>query len=194
MSTEIISPTPQRPYKRAFSHIDSNVVHPNKRTWQSPPPLLIPLSHAQRSEGSRPPRRPSSISLEDIDTLSAPPKKRRRLLDQQFEPTDDHRQVTRSSSAPPWPTCAPGSKHFRAQLPAGSSVDTWIATVFNSDHRSFSPEPRPISPPNNRPSTCPATIDISNHKRTPQSLTTIKQMSQQPSQYREIAGSSSAAS
>jgi len=195
MSTEVLCPTPQRPYKRALSDIDSNALPASKRARQSPPPLPTPSTHGQRSESSRPPRRPRSISLEDLDTLGAPPKKRRRLQLQHFEPTDDqHSQVTRSSTAPPWPYCASGSKHCRAQLPTDSSVDAWIATVFSSDHRPFSPDPRPISPPNDRPSTCPATVDASNDKCTPPSLATIKQMSQQPSQHGENVGSSSGTS
>lgn len=124
------------------------------------------------------PQRPYKRALsDDLDYFSAPPKKRRRLQSQHFEFIDDqHLQITHSKSAPPWPTCAPESKHYRAQLPTESSVDAWISTVFSLD-------PCPISPPGDRPSTCPATIDVSKDKHTPPSLATIKQMSQQPSQY-----------
>ena len=48
-----------------------------------------------------------------------------------------------------------------------SPIESWISAVF-------SPDPRPTSPPSNRPSTCPATVDVSKVKRTPPSLATIK--------------------
>lgn len=178
MSTEALCPKPQRPHKRALADIDSDSLPVSKHARRSPPPLPTPSTHGQRSESPHPPRRLSSQSLEDLDTRSAPPKKRRRLQSKRFEPTEDqHLQVTRSGSAPPWPTCAPGSKHWRPQLPTDSSVDAWLSTVF-------SPDPRPISPPSDRPSTCPATLDVSNLKDTPLSLAAIQQMSYQ-SQYAE---------
>lgn len=182
MSTDVLCPTPQRPCKRALSDIDSALLPVSKHARQSPPPLPTPSTHDQRSESPCAPRRPSSQSLEDLDTCSAPPKKRRQSQSQHFEPIDDqHLQVNRSRSAPPWPACAPRSKYCRAQLPTDSPVDAWISTVI-------SPDPRPISPPSNRPSTCPATVDVSEDKHTHPSLATINQTSQQPSQYGENVG------
>ena len=188
MSIEILCPNPQRPHKRALADIDPDCSPVSKHTRWSPPPLPTPLTHDQRSTSPRPPRRPSSQSLEDLDPHSAPIKKRRRLQSPRFQPIDDqHLQVTRSGSAPPWPACALGSKHCRPQLPTNSPVDAWISTVF-------SPDPRPVSPPSDRPSTCPATVDVGNDKPTPPSLATLKQMSQQPSQYGENVGSGSGTS
>lgn len=188
MSTEVLCPKPQRPHKRALADIDFDALPVSKHAWRSPPPLPTPSTHGQRSESPNPPPRPSSQSLEDLDPRSAPPKKRRRLQSPSFEPTDDqHLQITRSGSAPPWPTCTPGSKHCRPQLPTDSPIDTWISAVF-------SPEPSPISVPSDRPSTCPAALDVDKAKRTPPSLATIKQMSQQASQYGEDVGSGSATS
>lgn len=183
MSTEVLCPKPQRPYKRALADISSDALPVSKHAQRSPPPLPTPSTHGQRS-----PRRPSSQSLEDLDPRSAPQKKRRRLQSPRFEPTDyKHLQVSRSGSAPPWPTCAPGSKHCCPQLSTDSPVDAWISTVF-------SPDTRPISPPSDRPSTCPATVDVSKDKRTTPSLATIKQMSQKPSHYGENVGSGSGTS
>ena len=188
MSTEVLCPKPQRPHKRALADIDSNALTVSKHARRSPPPLPTPSTHGQRSKSPNPPRRLSSQSLEDLDTRSAPPKKRRRLQSPRFEPTDDQcLQVNRSGSAPPWPTCAPRSKHWRPQLPIGSSVDAWLSTVF-------SPDPRPIRPPSDRPSTCPATLDVSKLKHTHLSLAAIQQMSQQQSQYAESQGAGSGAS
>ena len=117
-----------------------------------------------------------------------PPKKRRRLQSPSFEPTNgQHLQITRSGSAPPWYTCTPRSKHCRPQLPTDSLVDAWISAVSN-------PEPSSISLPSDRPLTCPATVDVDKAKRTPPSLATIKQISQQTSQYGENVDSSSSAS
>ncbi|MCJ1350654.1 MAG: hypothetical protein MMC33_000635 [Icmadophila ericetorum] len=186
VSTEVLSPTPQRPHKRALEDIDSDALPVSKHARRSPPSLPTPSTYAQRSES--PPRRPRSPSFEDLDHRSAPPKKRRRLQSPRFEPTDDqHLQVPRSGSAPPWPTCAPRSKHRRPPLPTNSSADAWLSTVCR-------PDPRPVSPPSDRPSTCPATVDVSKDKRTPPSLTTIKQLSQQPSQYGDNVGSGSSTS
>ena len=188
MSTEVLCPKPQRPNKRALADIDTDALPVSKHARRSPPPLPTPSTHGQRSESPRPPRRPTSQRLEDLDTRSAPSEERRRLQWPRFEPNDDqHLKVTRSGSAPPWPTCAPGNKNCRPQLPNDSSVDAWISAVFSSD-------PRPISPPSDRPSSCPATVDISKDKRTPPSLATIKQMSQQPSQYGGNVGSGSGTS
>lgn len=190
MRTEVFCPRPQRSYKRALADIDSDALPVIKRAPQSPPFLPTPSTHGQCFESSRPPRRQSSQSLDDLDTRSPPPKKRRRLQSQRFEITDDqHLQVTRSSSAPPWPTCAPGTKDCRPQLSTDSPVEAWIFAVL-------SPDPRSISPPSNRPSTCPATMDVSKDKYTPPpSLARIKQLSQQhPSLSGENLGSGSATS
>ena len=188
MSAEVLCPKPQRPNKRALADIDTDALPVSKHARRSPPPLPTPSTHGQRSESPRPPRRPTSQRLEDLDTRSAPSEERRRLQWPRFEPNDDqHLKVTRSGSAPPWPTCAPGNKNCRPQLPTDSSVDAWISAVFSSD-------PRPISPPSDRPSSCPATVDVSKDKRTPPSLATIKQMSQQPSQYGGNVGSGSGTS
>jgi hypothetical protein len=186
MSPEVLSPTPQRPFKRALEDPDSDALPVSKHARRSPPPLPTPSTHARRSES--PPRRPRSPGLENLDPRSTPPKKRRQLQSPRFEPTDDqHLQVPRSGSAPPWPACAPGSRHCRPQLPTNSQVDAWISAVF-------SPDPRPISPPSDRPSTCPAIVDVCKDKRTPPSLATIKHMSQQPSQYGDNVGSGSGTS
>lgn len=185
MSTEVLCPKPQRPHKRALADIDSDALPVSKHARRSPPPLPTPSTHGQRSESPHPPPRPSS---QDLDPRSAPPKKRRRLQSPSFEPTDDqHLQITRSGSPPPWPTCTPGNKHCRPQLPTDSPIDAWISAVF-------SPEPSPISLPSDRPSTCPATVDVDKAKRTPLSLATIKQMSQQASQYGENVGHGSGTS
>ena len=188
MSTELLYPKPQRSYKRALADIDSDALPVSKHARRSPPPFPTPSTHAQHSEGPHPPRRPSLPSLEDLDPHRAPPKKRRRLQSPRFKPTDDqHLQVTRSGSAPPWPICTPGNEYCRPQISTDSPVDAWISAVFSSD-------PSPISPPSNRPSTCPATVDVSKVKRTPPSLATIKKMSQQPSQYAESQGPGSGTS
>ena len=188
MNTEIFCPKPQRPHKRAFADIDSDALLVSKHSRQSPPPLSTPSTHGLRSESPHPPHRPNLQSLEDLDPRSAPQKKRRRLQSPHFEPTDDkHLRITRSGSAPPWPTCVPGSKQCRPQLPTESPIDAWISTLP-------SPDPGPISPTIDRPSTCPATVNIDKAKRTPPSFATIKQMSQQPSQYGENVGSGSATS
>ena len=192
MSIEVECPQPQRPYKRALADIDSDVT---KHARRSPSPLLPPLptpsAHDLRSEGRHPPRPSAPRSLEDLedrDSCSAPPKKRRRLHSARVEPTDDqHLRATFSGSTPPWPSCASGSKRYHPQLPTDSPIDAWISTVFN-------PDPRPTSHPIDRPSTCPATIDVSKDKHTPLSLTTIKQMSQPSSQYGEKVGSGSGTS
>ena len=188
MSTEVLCPKPQRPHKRALADIDSDALPRNKHARWLPPPLPTPSTHDQRSESPYSPRRPSSQSLEDLDPRSVPPKKRRRLQSPSFEPTNgQHLQITRSGSAPPWYTCTPRSKHCRSQLPTDSLVDAWISAVSN-------PEPSSISLPSDRPLTCPATVDVDKAKRTPPSLATIKQMSQQTSQYGENVGSSLSAS
>jgi len=173
MSTEVLCPKPQRPHKRALADLDSNALPVSKRARRSPPPSPTPSTHDQRPYS---PRRPSSRSLEDLDPRSAPPKKRRRLQSPRLEPTDDqHLQVARSGSAPP------ESKHYHPQLPTDSTIDAWISAVSN-------PDPRPISPPSNRPSTCPATLEVSRLKKTPLSRAAIQQMSQQQSQYAESQG------
>lgn len=188
MSTEILCPKPQRSHKRALADIDSDALRVSKHARWSPPPLPTPSTHGQPSESSHPPPRPSPQSLGDLDARSAPPKKRRRLQSPNFEPNgDQHLQITRSGSAPPWPTCTPGSKNCRPQLPADSPIDAWISAVFSPEHSS-------ISLPSDRPSTCPATVDVDKAKRTPPSLATIKQMSQQPSKYGENVGSGSGTS
>lgn len=173
MNTEVLCPKPQMPHKRALADTDSDTLPVSKHARRSPPPLPTPSTHGQRSESLRPPLRPSSQNLEALDTSNASPKKRRRLHSRRFEHTDDQNlHVTRSSSAPPWPSCAPGSKHYRPHLLIDSSVDAWISTAF-------SPDLRPISPPSDRPATCPAIVNVSKDKRTPPLLATIKQMSQQ---------------
>jgi hypothetical protein len=189
MSTEILSPKPQRPSKRALADVDFEVLPVSKKARRSRPPLPTPSTHGQRSESPHPRRHPSSQSLEDLNTRSAPARQRRRLQSPRFEPTDDQgRQVTRSGTAPPWPVHSPGNKHCRPQLPPDSSpVDAWICAVFSSAHR-------PVSSPSHRPSTCPATLDVSRDKRTPPSLARIKQTSQQPSQHGDNVGSVSGTS
>ncbi len=188
MSTEVLCPKPQRPYKRALADIDSEALPVSKHARWSSPPLPTPSTLGQRSESPHPPRRLSSQSLEDLDPSSAPPKKRRRLQSPRFEPTDiQYLQITHSGSAPPWPTSTPGSKHCRPQHRIDSPIDAWISAVFSSD-------PRPISLPSDRPLTCPAAIDVDKAKRTPPSLATIKQMSQPPSQYGDNVGSGSGTS
>ena len=170
MNTEVLSPKPQRTHKRAFAVIGFDPLCVSKHARRSPPPLPAPSTHGQRK---------SPQSLEDLETPSTHPKKRRRLQSPRIEPVDDqHLGVTRSGSAPPWPTGAPGSKHCRPQLPTDSLVDAWISAVFCSDSR-------PTSPPSDRPSTCPAIVDVSKDQRTPPSLAAIKQISQQPSQHGE---------
>ena len=174
MSTEIFSPNPQRSLKRALADLD---LPASKRARRS----LSPSTHDQRSESPSLPR-PTSLRHEDLDPRNVPPKKRRRLQSPRFESTgDEHLRIPRSGSAPPWPTCAPGSEHCRLQLPNDSPVNAWISAVLSLDYCS-------ISPPSDRPSTCPASVDITKAKRTHPSLAKIKQMSQQQSQYAESQG------
>lgn len=101
----------------------------------------------------------------------SPPHPHRRLSSQSH-------QVTRSGSAPPWPTCPSGSKHCRPLLPTDSPVDAWLSAVS-------SPDPRSISPPNDRPSTCPATVDVSKVKDIHLSLAALQHKSQQQSKITE---------
>lgn len=138
--------------------------------------MPTPSTHNKRSKSPHPSRHLNPRSFEALDPRSAPSTKRRRLQ----SPTND-RQAARAASAPPWPTCTPATKHCRPQLTINSPVDAWISTVSNTD-------PRPSSPPSNRPSTCPATLDISKQKHTPPSLEAIKQVSQQLPQYGENVG------
>lgn len=187
MSTELLCPKPQRPHKRALADIDSDALPVSKHAPRSPP-LPTPSTHGQCSESPPRPRCRSSQNVEDLDTRSAPLRKRRRLQSPRLEPTDgQHHQVTRSGSAPPWPICAPGSKRHRPQLPTDSPVDVWLSTVLN-------PDPRPISPPSDRPSTCLVPLDASKLKYSPLSLAAIQQMSQQQSQYSESQGPGSGTS
>ncbi|KAF7509570.1 hypothetical protein GJ744_007970 [Endocarpon pusillum] len=179
MSIEVLCPKPQRPHKRVLADITSDISPVSKHARRSSPPLPTP---------STPSRRPISQSLKDFDNRSACPRKRRRLQSPRFEPTDNqHLQVIRSGSAPPWPTCAPGSKHCLPQLPTESPVDAWISAVSSLD-------PRPIYSPSDRPSTCPAIVNLSKDKRTPLSLATIKKMSQQQPQYAQSQEPTSGAS
>lgn len=106
---------------------------------RSPSPLPNPSTHGQRSESPHPPPRPSSQSLEDLDPRSAPPMKCRRLQSPSYEPTDDqHLQITRSGSAPPWPTCTPGanivahSLRLTRQLTLGSPQSS-VQNLAQSD-------------------------------------------------------------
>ncbi len=188
MNTGLICPKPRRLHKRALADIDPDALPVSKHACWSPPPLPTPSAHGHCSGSPYPPRRQSSQSLDDdLDPRRGPPK-RRRLQSPRFEPTyDQHLRITRLGSAPPWPSCAPRSQHYRPQLPKDSSVEAWISAVF-------SPDTRPISHPSDRPSTCPATVDVSKGKRSPLSLVTIKKMSQQPSQYGENRGSSAGTS
>ena len=183
MSAEVLfSPKPQRSLKRALADLDSDALHARKHARQSSLPLPTPSTHAQRSEN------PRLQSLEDFYPRNAPLRNCHRPQSLRFEPTDDqYLQNTRSASAPPWPNCAPGSKYCHPQLPTDSRVDAWISAIF-------CPDPCPISSLSDRPSTCPAIVDISKDKRTPLSLETVKQMSQQPSQYAESQGPGSGAS
>ncbi|KAL8745630.1 MAG: hypothetical protein Q9190_002261 [Brigantiaea leucoxantha] len=115
-----------------------------------PPPLPTPSTYDQYFE-----------SIE----------KRRRL-----QPNNDqHLQIVRSDSAPPWPTCTPGSKHCRPQIPLDSPIDAWILSTFCSDLD-------PISLPSNRPSSCPSTLNLDKSKYSPPSFALIKSMFQQPFQ------------
>lgn len=185
MSSELLSPKPQRPHKRALADIDSNALPPSKHARRPSPRLPTPLTHPQRSNTPHPSCYPS---LEGLAPRDAPPKKRRRVQSPYSELNDgQHLLVTRSGSAPPWPTRRPGDKCCRPQLLTDTPIDAWIFAVL-------CPDPRPISPPINRPSTCPATVDVDQVKRTPPSLATIKQMSQQPVQYGESVDSGSGTS
>ena len=188
MSTEVLCPKPQRPHKRALADIDSDISPVSKRARRSSPPLPTPSTRGRRSESPHPSRHLSLQSLKDFDTRSPSPKKRLRLQSPRFEATDDqHPQVTRSGSAPPWPTCGPRGKHCLLQFPTESPIDAWISAVFRAD-------PHPICSPSGRPSTCPATVNINKDKHTPLSLITIKTMSQQQSHYTESQAPNSGAS
>lgn len=186
MSNEILSPKPQRPHKRALTDFDSDALPLPviKRVRQSPTPLPNPSSHGQRSESSHH-RHPRSQSAEKFETCSTS-SKGRRLHQPRLEPCDDYLQVTRSGSAPPWPICepGPGSKHWRP-FSISSSVCAWLSAVFRSDSQ--------VSPPSDRPSTCPAILDVSKLKHTSLSLAAIQQMSQKPLPYAEsqVQGSQS---
>ena len=141
------------------------------------------LTHSQCSESLHPPHHPSLQSLEDLNPHSTSLKKCHRLQSPRCEPTNDqHFQITRSDSALTWPTCVPENKHCHPQILTDSSVDAWISAVFSSD-------PRSVSIPSDRPSTCPAIVDINKAKHTPLSLAIIKQMVQQPSQHGGNGGS-----
>lgn len=95
MTTEALCPKTQRRHKRAFADTDYD-------------PLPVSML------GGSPPRRPSSQSLEDFNTRSAPPKKRRRLQSPRSWPIEDkHLPVTRSGIPPLWLTRAPESKRWR---------------------------------------------------------------------------------
>ncbi|KAL9112359.1 MAG: hypothetical protein Q9187_007785 [Circinaria calcarea] len=183
MSSEIFCPSPQRQHQRAFIDIGPDALLDPR--W-SPPLLPTPLTQSHH-----PPRRPRSPSFNHLDTRDTPPTKHRRLQSPRSEPSDDqHFRVTRSGSAPPWPTRVPGSKGYRPQLSTGEPINDWISAVCVQDtHPSDFPSDRPISPPSDRPSTCPATVDVGKDKYTPPSLARIKQMSQQPSQHGENADS-----
>ena len=185
MITEIFCPKPQRPLKRSLTDTDSDPSPVSKHARRSPPSLPTPSANAERSKSLRPPYCPSSQSLDNLDPCNTPPKKRRRLQSPRFEPTKhQHLQVPSLGCASQGPACVSGSKHSCPPLPTVSLVDTWLSTVF-------SPDTCPISPPNDRPSSCPATLDVNKHRTTPLSLAAIQQMSQQQSQYGDNAGSSS---
>ena len=185
MITEIFCPKPQRPLKRSLTDTDSDSLPVSKHARLSPPPLSTPSANAQRSKSLRPPRRPSSQSLDSLDPCNAPPKKRRRLQSPRFKPTSDqHLQIPFAGGASLGPACVFGSRHSCPPLPTVSLVDTWLSTVS-------SPDTCPISPPNDRPSSCPAALDVNKHKPAPLSLAAIRQMSQQQSQYGDNAGYSS---
>ncbi len=166
-------------HKRALADIDPDALPVSKHARRSPPLLPTPSTQSYR-----PPHRPCSPCFDNLDTRDAPPTKRRRLQSPRSEPSDDqHLRVTRSGSAPPWPTRAPGSKCCRPHLSTGEPINDWISAVCVHDtHSSDFPSDRPISPPSDRPPTCPATVNVGKGKRTPPSLARIKQMSQQPSQ------------
>ena len=184
MSAEVLfSPKPQRPLNRALAaDLDSEALHARKHARQSPFPLPSPSTNAQRSEN------PHLQSLEDFHSRNSPPRKRRRLQLPRFESTDkQYLRIIRSGSAPPWPRCAPGSRYCHPELPIDSQVDAWISAIF-------CPDPCLINSPSDRPSTCPAIVDIGKDKRIPLSLETVKRMSQQPSQYAESQGPGSGAS
>ena len=180
MSTKLHHPKPQRPYKRALVDLDALPVSTHAR--RPLPPLPTPSTHGRCSDSPHSSRRPISQSDEDLDPRSTPPEKRRRVQSPCFELADDrHLQVTRSGSTPPWPICTLWSKNYRPLLPTAGPVDAWISTVL-------SPDPSPFIPSINRPSTCPATVDVDKSKRTPPSLATINQMSEQPPQNGENVG------
>lgn len=184
MRLEILHPKPQRPHKRALTDIDSDGLPVSKHARRLSPPFPTPSTHAQRLSSPYPSHSSNSQSLEDLDPCTAPPRKRRRVQSPYFELNDDeHLHITRSASAPPWPACTRGSKYYRPQVPTDSPVDAWISAVTV-----VSLSPSPISPPISRPSSCPATVDVDKVKRTPPSLETIKQMSQQPARYGENVG------
>ena len=187
MITEIFCPKPQRPLKRSLTDTDSDPLPVSKHARRSLPPLPTLSTNAQRFKSLRPPRHSSSQSLDNLDPYNAPPKKRRRLQSPRFESTEDqHLQVPRSGGASLGSACVSGSKRSCPPLPTVLLVDAWLSTV--------SPEICPISPPNDRPSSCPAALDVNKHKSTPLSLAAIQQMSQQQSQYGDNAGSSSVTS
>ncbi|KAK5190274.1 hypothetical protein LTR92_009676 [Exophiala xenobiotica] len=117
MITEILSPEPQRPHKRALANTDLDGLPASKRACAESP--------------------------EDLDLRNNSPKKRRRLQSPRFEPTDDQQPpVTRPGSAPPWPAHVPGSKHPRPHLATDSPIDAWILTVFSTNSRPISPPAR----------------------------------------------------
>ena len=185
MSTEVLCSKPQTPHKRALADIDFEALPLSKYARRSPPLVSTPPIHDQHSESSHwslSSLRSTLQCLEDPDPRSVPPKKGRRLQSPRFEVTDDqHLQITRLCSALPWPTCASRSKHDRPQFPIDSSVEAWISAVFSSDSS-------PISPSSDRPSTCPAIVNVDKAKCSPSSLAAIKQMSQQSSQCEDSVG------
>ncbi|MCJ1230419.1 hypothetical protein MMC12_007093 [Toensbergia leucococca] len=179
MIAEVLCPKPQKPRKRALAdfHFDSESLPMSKRRRPSPPPLSTPLTEARLSESPLSLRSPNPQSLEDPDTRIAPLQKRRPLQSQLFTPNKgQHNRIARSGSAPPWPSCAPGSgsrsRDNQPHLSTNLLIDSWISSVV-------SPDPRPISPPSDRSSTCPPIFDVSKDGRTAASLATIQQMSQQ---------------
>lgn len=179
MSTGILCPKPERPHKRALADTDFDDLPVSKHARRSQPRLPTPSTHDQCSESPHPPPRPRSSSLENPDTSSLRPNKRHQLQSPRFEPTSDQQlQVTRFGSAPPWPTRALSNKRRRPEVSPDSPVDTWISAVF-------SPDSCPIDPPSDRPSTCPAIVNVGRFKYTPLSLAAVLQMSQQPPQHAE---------
>ncbi|KAI9885186.1 MAG: hypothetical protein M1823_003025 [Watsoniomyces obsoletus] len=119
------------------------------------------------------PNRPLKRVYKEIDPDSfldpcRPTPKRRRLQSPQYLP------APRPSSAPPWPTCSP-----RTRFPTDSGVDAWLFSISRPDvgqiHDCLL---------NSRPSSCPATVDVSvAAKRAPPLFARIRRLSTHASEF-----------